>query len=135
MVAPLLGKLYISPHSTEEKIRETYEEVTIAVNDRLVSDTTGRNALNKIHVSLGKIVANLGETELHSRRVSRSVSIAGEDKTDNDDRTVIAEPRIKEEDEESNATMRQDDESDEATVIPDKEKDTLVDELLTDEEA
>lgn len=102
-----------------------------------MSDTTGRNALNKIHVSLGKIVAGLGESELHSRRISRSVSVIGEDKSEHEDRTVITEPRIKEEDEEESGQatgIRRDEESDEGTIIPDKEKDTLIDDLLSDEE-
>ncbi|KAG7133609.1 Condensin complex subunit 3 like protein [Verticillium longisporum] len=135
-VAPLLGKLYISPTSSEEKIRETFDEVSIAVNDKIVSDTTGRNALNKIHVSLGKIVANLGEAGADDRRVSRSVSVVGDERTETEGRTVVTEPRIKEGDEESQATnaSRMDEDSDEGTVIQGKERDTLVDDLLSEEE-
>ncbi|PNH51587.1 hypothetical protein VD0003_g5671 [Verticillium dahliae] len=136
VVAPLLGKLYISPTSSEEKLRETFDEVSIAVNDKIVSDTTGRNALNKIHVSLGKIVANLGEAGADDRRVSRSVSVVGDDRTETEGRTVVTEPRIKEEDEESQATnaSRMDEDSDEGTVIQGKERDTLVDDLLSEDE-
>lgn len=128
---PLLGKLYISPSSSEDMIRETYEEVTIAVNDRLVSDTAGRNALNKIHVSLGKIVANLGEVDVGSRRISRSMSVATEDKTGNEDRSTLMEPRIKEEEEEGTSGLRGDEDSDEGTVIP--EKDMSMDSVLTED--
>ncbi|KAG0646599.1 Condensin complex subunit 3 [Hyphodiscus hymeniophilus] len=60
-LAPLLAKLYISPASTEPLIREIYQEVSIAIEDKLISDATGRNALYKIHVSLGKIVNNMPE--------------------------------------------------------------------------
>ncbi|OHF00104.1 hypothetical protein CORC01_04512 [Colletotrichum orchidophilum] len=144
VVAPLLGKLYISPTSTEEKIREVYDEVTIAVNDKLVSDTTGRNALNKIHVSLGKIVANLGEQqEGEPRRMSRSVSVAASvagsvapsvagsvassQRHDADeDKTVTLEPDIKEEDENSDDTVIQNTRQDDGNSI--------VSELLSDEE-
>ncbi|KAH6671598.1 condensin subunit Cnd3 [Plectosphaerella plurivora] len=131
VVVPLLGKLYISPSSSENMIRETYEEVTIAVNDRLVSDTAGRNALNKIHVSLGKIVANLGEVDVGSRRISRSMSVATEDKTGNEDRSTLMELRIKEEDEEGTTGLRGDEDSDEGTVIP--EKDMSMDSVLTED--
>ncbi|WYZ40366.1 hypothetical protein EsH8_IV_000707 [Colletotrichum jinshuiense] len=136
IVAPLLGKLYISPTSTEEKIREVYDEVTIAVNDRLVSDTTGRNALNKIHVSLGKIVASLGEQqEGEPRRMSRSVSVAASvatsaapsERPDAEDKTVVLEPDIKEEDEDSDGTVIQNTQRD--------DENSLVSELLLDEEA
>ncbi|KAL0931630.1 nuclear condensin complex subunit [Colletotrichum truncatum] len=133
IVAPLLGKLYISPASTETKIREVYDEVSIAVDDRLITDTTGRNALNKIHLSLGKIVAALGEQEAEPRRVSRSVSVASvapsasaasENNDADEDKTVTIEPTIKEEDEDSN----------EGTVIQRSEGNSLVSELLSDEE-
>ncbi|KAF3810675.1 Condensin complex subunit 3 [Colletotrichum gloeosporioides] len=136
IVAPLLGKLYISPTSTEEKIREVYDEVSIAVDDRLTTDTTGRNALNKIHVSLGKIVATLGEQEAEPRRASRSVSVVSSiapsvatssaSKADDGDgdKTITMEPPIKEEDEDSN----------EGTVIQRSAENSLVSELLSDEE-
>lgn len=144
MVAPLLGKLYISPTSTEEKIREVYDEITIAVNDKLVTDTTGRNALNKIHVSLGKIVANLGEQQDgEPRRMSRSVSVAMS-RADSvapsvagsvassrlhdadEDKTVTMEPDIKEEDENSDDTVIQN--------TRQGDGDSIVSELLSDEE-
>jgi condensin complex subunit 3 len=65
ILAPLLGKLHISPTSTEDKLRDLYGEVSTAIADKLITDTTGRNALYKIHVSLGKIVNSLIEKEKH----------------------------------------------------------------------
>ncbi|KAK4232120.1 nuclear condensing complex subunits, C-term domain-containing protein [Podospora fimiseda] len=59
IIAPLLGKLYVSPLSSEEKTREVYQEVCLAVDGQLLSDATGRNALYKLHVGLGKIVNTL----------------------------------------------------------------------------
>ncbi|KAI1277748.1 nuclear condensing complex subunit [Xylaria sp. FL0933] len=82
VIAPLLGKLYISPSSTEEKIRTVYDDVSAAVDENLLADATGRNALYKIHVSLGKIVNSLGSEAADkmslssSSRRSRSVSVA-----------------------------------------------------------
>ncbi|KAK7751350.1 chromosome condensation complex Condensin, subunit G [Diatrype stigma] len=88
-IAPLLGKLYISPASSEDNIRTLYEDVSAAVEDGLVSDATSRNALYKIHVSLGKIVNALDSQQQQNqdkmsvagsstsrRSVSRSVSVA-----------------------------------------------------------
>lgn len=62
MLAPLLGKLYVSPASSEDKIRDLYEDCTEAIEAKLVADTTGKNALFKIQTSLGKIVNALNES-------------------------------------------------------------------------
>jgi condensin complex subunit 3 len=122
VIAPLLAKLYISPASTEDNIRGLYDEVSIAVDGKLVSDATSRNALFKIHVNLGKIVNNLGEQEgVH--RSSRSVSVAVEDQPVAQERPRVPSPGIKEEEEE-----------DEGTVIHHEERDSLVEDLLTDED-
>lgn len=108
-MAALLGKLYISPSSTEEKIRELYAEVSDAVETNMVTDTTGRNALYKIHVSLGKIVNSLDQAqEAGARRrstLSRSVSLGPDEHMGQPvggaaNRGATVEPQIKEEDEE-----------------------------------
>lgn len=69
----------MSPASSEERLRNLYEEVSATVDDGLLADnTTGRNALYKLHVSLGKIVNALDKdkekTPVPSSR--RSVSAA-----------------------------------------------------------
>lgn len=104
-----------------------YAEVSEAVDNQLLSDATGRNALYKIHVSLGKIVNSLDQQESGGRRTaSRSVSVDPEEKTIVQDRTVMLEADIKEEDE---------DEVDDVTAVPVKDDDdSLVEELLTDGE-
>ncbi|KAK8022014.1 ARM repeat-containing protein [Apiospora rasikravindrae] len=115
-IAPLLGKLFISPTSTEEKIRELYEEVASAVEDNLLNDATGRNALYKIHVSLGKIVNQLNEQQERRQfgrtSMSRSVtgsaadrssvagSVAGDDEKSTVERMMDEKSVIAEEDEE-----------------------------------
>ncbi|KAI1085892.1 condensin subunit Cnd3 [Whalleya microplaca] len=131
VIAPLLGKLYISPTSSEDKIRSLYEDVSAAVEENLLSDATSRNALYKIHVSLGKIVNQLGEQDKMSRRsASRSVSVVPEDKPVTDDATIVPEAPIEEEQEEV-----VEDGGDDSTVIRRSEGDSLVDDLLTDGEA
>lgn len=144
VVAALLGKLYISPASTEEKLRELYAEVSDAVETNLISDTTGRNALYKIHVSLGKIVNNLDQQkEAGFRRstASRSVSLAPEPAAE--DRTMVGqEPQIKEEeeDEDNESRLEADDSNDtvkpkseDVTEAGDGDGDSLVSELLDDD--
>ncbi|KKY38666.1 putative subunit of condensin complex [Diaporthe ampelina] len=144
VVAALLGKLYISPASTEEKLRELYAEVSDAVETNLISDTTGRNALYKIHVSLGKIVNSLDQQkEAGFRRstASRSVSLAPEPVAE--DRTMVGqEPQIKEEEEEEDNESRLEADDSNDTVKPksedvteagDGDGDSLVSELLDDD--
>ncbi|KAI1430980.1 ARM repeat-containing protein [Xylaria sp. CBS 124048] len=145
VISSLLGKLYISPTSSEDKLRSLYEDVSLAVDDGLLTDATGRNALYKIHVSLGKIVNHLGDQDKMSRR-SRSVSVAtsvapsagtSHDRTmstEDGDVTVMPgrtsadgtglEDVAEEEEEEA-------DEGDDTVIRRDE---SLVDELLTDDE-
>ncbi|KAF4984549.1 hypothetical protein FZEAL_283 [Fusarium zealandicum] len=123
LIATLLGKLHVAPGSTEEKLRETYAEVSAAVEDGLLSDATSRNALYKIHVSLGKIVNALDEQQPSHRRISRSTSVLTEQQSPEEDKTIVEEPRIKEEDEESDGT-----------VVPDEDRGSLVEDLLSDDE-
>ncbi|KAL6695174.1 nuclear condensing complex subunit [Trichoderma pleuroticola] len=154
LVAGLLGKLYVSPNSTEEKLRETYETISEAVEEGLVTDTTGRNALYKIHVSLGKIVNSLDEQRPAHSRTSRSVSVAvdrpspgeksvasnaeedNDDDNDNDNDNDNSNGngngngngKIKVEDD-------SDGNSDEGTVVPENpSRDELVEDLLSDED-
>ena len=88
LIASLLGKLYISPGSTPSLLRETYSLVNAAVEDSLLTDTTSRNALYKLHASVGRIVISLdgavepsaaaavGIAQLQGhRRGARSVSV------------------------------------------------------------
>ncbi|KAH7144620.1 nuclear condensing complex subunit [Dactylonectria estremocensis] len=121
LTATLLGKLHMSPGSTEEKLREAYTEVSAAVEEGFLSDATSRNALYKIHVSLGKIVNVLDEQQPTQRRTSRSMSLNPE-RQQSEEKSVIEEPHIKEEDEDS-----------EGTIVPKDEKDSsLVEDLLSD---
>ncbi|KAI4592558.1 hypothetical protein KJ359_011009 [Pestalotiopsis sp. 9143b] len=113
VVATLLGKLYVSPASSEEKIRSLYEDVNAAVEENLLSDATSRNALYKIHVSLGKIVNSLSEQAKGGRRStsrSMSVSVAGDDKTATDDSILTQQP-IKEEEVSGNDDDHDDDDA------------------------
>ncbi|RYP12700.1 hypothetical protein DL765_007200 [Monosporascus sp. GIB2] len=154
-IAPLLGKLYISPTSSEDKIRALYEDVSVAVEENLLSDATSRNALYKIHVSLGKIVNSLDinqQTDKMSAAGSttsrRSVSVSaapssvrGDDEDNNDDddddddnRTVTGDttvvPRQPERIDEEEEPEDGEGDGDGDTVM---QQQSLVDELLSDD--
>lgn len=90
-----------------------YEDVNAAVEENLLSDATSRNALYKIHVSLGKIVNSLSEQAKGGRRStsrSMSVSVAGDDKTATDDSILTQQP-IKEEEVSGNDDDHDDDDA------------------------
>lgn len=109
-----------------------------AVENQLLTDAAGRNALFKIHVSLGKIVNNLDAaadpadaTLLAGRRsTSRRTSVAVEDRTVAEDKTIVTQADIKEE-----GDGDEDADSNDGTIVPNKkEGESLVDELLSDQE-
>ncbi|KAI0880836.1 condensin subunit Cnd3, partial [Annulohypoxylon maeteangense] len=132
VIAPLLGKLHVSSASSEDKIRSLYEDISAAVEENILSDATSRNALYKIHVSLGKIVNQLGEQDKMSRRsTSRSVSLTPDDKTIAEDVTVVPVPMIKEEQGEDNVEEEADVSS---STIRRSGVDSLVEDLLSDGE-
>lgn len=118
LLAPLLGKLYISPASTEEKIREVYAEVSAAVDDKIIAEATGRNALYKIHVSLGKIVNALTEKAPRGRKASAPA----------EDRTTLLEDRttlLHEDGHEGKPKMEDFEEEDDGTIRPTPEADDM----------
>lgn len=71
ILAPLLGKVYISPSASEDKLRELSNEMNIAVDSKLVSDATGRNAITKLATTLTKIVSALGERSTPAAQTTR----------------------------------------------------------------
>ncbi|KAK3296214.1 condensin subunit-like protein [Chaetomium fimeti] len=138
IISALLGKLYVSPASSESKSREVYAVICEAVDNQLLSDTASRNALYKIHVSLGKIVNTLDAAVeaagaaggKYRRSVSRASSVGFDAPgtstrpTPSEERTVVQhEVQIKEEEE-----------SDAGTVVHRSREQSLVDELLSEEE-
>lgn len=108
-MASLLGKLYISPGSSEDRLRETYTEISCAVDDGLVTDATSRNALYKVHVSLGKIVNALDENkpavDLRASVQSAATSATG-DRQVTEDRSMVEDSVIPEEEEEEQTVMQ-----------------------------
>lgn len=162
-LTPLLAKLHISPASSEDKLRATYEEVTEAVeNKKLGLDATGRNALFKIHVTLGKIVNSLAEKDTREESVLRGGSVMkdsvrGESVPIGDSNRsragsveskksrgpeVIMDSQIKmesvEEDEEENAEEDVDESEgtviaeQEKTIVPPEEEESLLEQQLQD---
>jgi condensin complex subunit 3 len=140
LLAPLLQKLHVSPASTPSLLRETYAEVSSAIDGKLIADATGRNALFKIHVSLGKIVNSLKEKDDEGAGLRESMRSSVNSRKS---RESVAPSVVGEEDGESEKAVPQggkgkevvgevdEDDEDEGTVIGDR-RDSLVSELLSD---
>lgn len=105
LLATLLGKLHVSPGSSEDRLREAYTEVSEAVEDGLLTDATSRNALYKLHVSLGKIVNTLDEQKPAIRANRSSVVSSVAESNQYDDKTAISDVSKVEEEEEGDATV------------------------------
>lgn len=135
LLAALLGKLHISPGSSEDRLREAYTEVSEAVEEGIVNDATSRNALYKIHVSLGKLVNSLDEQQPAARAARGSVAPSVADSQVAEEKTVIEVTKLEEEEE---AEVEEEvEEIDDVTVtaILKKEVDdeSMADEVLTDD--
>jgi len=106
VLCAMLGKLYIPAEATPEKLRELYELVAQAIGDKVAIDAPSRNALNKLELSLGKIVNELerdGATEATGDELAATgdeaeaapgEATAGEasDGDDGDDTIVMTKP-------------------------------------------
>lgn len=69
-----MSKLYIPADADVEKLRKAYELVAQAIEDKVASDAPSRNALNKMEVSLGKIVGDLAEAAREDTMIVGSVA-------------------------------------------------------------
>lgn len=107
VLCAMLGKLYIPAEATPEKLRELYELVAQAIGDKVATDAPSRNALNKLELSLGKIVNELerdGVTEATGDELAatgdEAEAVAGEatageasdDDDEGDDTIVMTKP-------------------------------------------
>ncbi|KAE8447839.1 hypothetical protein EG329_010068 [Mollisiaceae sp. DMI_Dod_QoI] len=135
VLAPMLAKLHISPASTPSLLKEIYNEVSLAIDDKLIADATGRNALFKIHVSLGKIANSLKEdadgtvslkSSVNSRKGGVAPSVIDEEKT-----ILSADgAEVVEGDKSELVKVEEEEEEEEGTIIG--RRDSLMSELLSD---
>ncbi len=135
-LAPLLSKFHVSPASTESLLRSLYDEVSLAVEDKKMAlDATGRNALYKIHVSLGKIVNSMNEKD--KEKDSQGLVVRGRGKSSVVPSVEVEDASGEEEDEKTVIEKAEGDE-DEGTIIGhgserrSPTRDSLVEELLSD---
>lgn len=70
----MLSKLYIPADADPEKLRNVYELVAQAIEDKVAVDAPSRNALNKLEVTLVKIVGELAEAGREETMIAGSVA-------------------------------------------------------------
>lgn len=56
----MLSKLYITDNSTAEKLQSAHELIIEAIDLRIWTDATTRNALNKLEAALNKVIGESG---------------------------------------------------------------------------
>ena len=74
----MLGKLYITPTSDRQKLQTVLDLSAEAIDMKIASDATSRNALNKLHSALTKA---MGESGLARRSVG-DATVAAEHQED-----------------------------------------------------
>lgn len=57
----MLGKLYIPKEANADALRGVYERITVAIEKKVAVDAVSRNLLNRLEITLGKIVSELGD--------------------------------------------------------------------------
>ncbi|KAL6722132.1 chromosome condensation complex Condensin, subunit G [Lecanora helva] len=116
----MLGKLCITANSSTEKLESAAVLVTEAIDDKIASEASSRNALNKLHLALNKAIGQAGKA-----RKNHNDAVAQDDLTTMDDQEVdesklASDPDVKRESTEANGV--------EGT------NDSLLEELLSDDE-
>ena len=118
----MLGKLYITANSSTEKLKKATELVTQAIDDKIATDAASRNALNKLHLALSKA---MGESRKSKKGIEDNlVPLEG-------GRTTIEEQGVEESILANENDLKVESVEEEGVM---EAKDSLLDELLTDEE-
>jgi condensin complex subunit 3 len=100
VLCTMLAKLYIPAEADAEKLRALYELVAQTIENKVAVDAPSRNALNKLEVSLGRIVGSLEAGE-----VTEDATGDDGEAAETDDVTEAAGPTDNEEDDEGDDTI------------------------------
>ncbi len=116
----MLGKLYISPTSTPDKLHAVHDLVNEAIEGRIASDAPSRNALNKLLTALTKAIGT-----------SASGDATAKNDDDDDDGMTVVEVEVEDERGVMGEKMEV---VEEAEGEERQAKDSILEELLDDEE-
>lgn len=126
-IIPLLGKLYITANSTPEKLQVIYELVAEAIDMKAANDAASRNGLSKLHLALKKVIGEAGTTR-------RNVEEEAEADVALEESIVMAKAESIEDGETQMAEAIQDAEMKTTEEGKIEAQDSLLEELLDDED-
>ncbi|MCJ1316088.1 hypothetical protein MMC15_001408 [Xylographa vitiligo] len=132
-ILSMLGKLYITPTSTPEKLHSAFELAVEAIELKIACDAGSRNALTKLHVALSKA---LGETSPVSPRKSAAREGATALKEEEVGSGVTQMPGVEAAEEETKVEREMEEDTQMEAVMGEETdvKDSISDELLDEEE-
>ena len=118
----MLGKLYITANSGIEKLRNTIELVAGAIDNKIATDAASRNALNKLHLALSKAMGEAGKSKegAEDTLAPAEGGLTTVEDQGGEESVLANEEHVKMESVEDEGVT--------------EAKDSLLDELLTDEE-
>ena len=125
----MLGKLYITPHSTSEKLHSVQDLANEAVELKIAGDATSRNALTKLLASVGKAIGDAGEDGKKDKGGSRK-SMAQVDDASGIQQATAAE--VEKADSEEARTEESEGQDEIKDVDMAGTEDSVLDELLED---
>ncbi|KAI9781342.1 MAG: hypothetical protein M1816_002410 [Peltula sp. TS41687] len=139
ILASMLNKLYITQHViSPENLAQVYDLVNSAIDDRTVSDAPSRNALTKLASNLGRIVEDVTATRIPDNGAEDTKwTVTGATERE---RSVMSDKETTKHEQEGDEDVEEVTEQlADTTIQPnardEKEvKDSLVDELLEDDE-
>ncbi|MCJ1403422.1 hypothetical protein MMC11_006645 [Xylographa trunciseda] len=132
-ILSMLGKLYITPTSALEKLQSVCDLAAEAIDLKIAPDAGSRNALTKLHTALSKA---LGETTPVSPRKSaaREGITAFKEEEAEPEETQLPETEAVEEETKLEAEMEEETQMDEVMGEETVVKDSVLDELLDNED-
>ncbi|CCX12870.1 Similar to Condensin complex subunit 3; acc. no. Q10429 [Pyronema omphalodes CBS 100304] len=129
LVNAFVGKCYLPKEAGKELLREVYENVTEAIEMKVVAEAAGRNTLAKVEGQVAKLLAELQEEE--GADLTMAPGVAAEDmEDDNEGETVMPEKTLGDDDllqqaaaeeQEMEQEMEQKDEDDETPNVTEDE--------------
>lgn len=89
----MIGKLYMTSNSSAEKLQAVSDLVAEAMDGKLATDTTTKNALNKCHLALSKALgeARTAQSNMDDQRVDPTM---GESETRLEVETEVDENEV-----------------------------------------
>ena len=127
-LTPMLGKLFITANSSPEKLSTINELVIEAIDSKVAGEAASRAALNKLHLALTKALQEAGIGRAVDVDVEEAVEPEATHEDDNQEISKLAEAVEATSIIDEHVTMGEEGGVEETT------KDSILDELLEDEE-